>query len=764
MTVDADSVQRFTKAWTTAPAPPNLSEFLPDAAAIRRSGLVDLIRIDLAQRSLRGQPVKHLAEYLAELADLQRSDLPADVICAEFELRRERGDTVDPNDYLRNYPDQAAELARLLDTDTTELADDTAVSEDTAFWEDTDSTRETSNTVARPQRFEPIEQIEVGQTVDEFDLLTALGSGAFARVFLARQRSMQRLVAVKISEDRGTEPQTLAQLDHDYIVRVFDQRLLPGEGLRLLYMQYLPGGTLLGVLHKLRKNTWTPDRTGQLLLDSIDDAMEAKGEIRPADSSIRDEIARLSWPETVAWLGRRLAEALDYAGRHDVLHRDIKPANILLTAEGIPKLADFNISFSGRIRGTSPIAYFGGSLSYMSPEQLEACQPTKSATAADLDTRSDIYSLGVVLWELLTGRKPFPDKRFGEHLPPSLGSASGDDTVIEAMLERRHAGVAEDALHDLPPDTPAALRRILLTCMASAPDDRWANGAELAQQFDLCLDPHARDLVDPPEHSWRRRLQRPRWAVAMVALAIAIPNGLASFYNIQQNQMLVVSKLDPQVLARFESIVLVNNVAFFSIGGVLMIYLGRRLLAVSAGLLKGRTYDTRTLALARTDAILLSDRIVAVVFGLWVIAGIGWPISLQLTTGGVPARAFVHFALAQIECGAIAVAYPFFLVSFYGIRCAYPIFLPYGRVSRNDARQLRRLARRSNFYLALAASVPLLGVASVTLLQQDEISAVIVAVRVLCIGAIAAFVGSYWLFRQLEGDLEALARVVAASD
>ena len=91
-------------------------------------------------------------------------------------------------------------------------------------------------------------QIEVGQRLDDFDLLIELGSGAFARVFLARQLSLQQLVAVKISANRGNEPQTLAQLDHDYIVRVFDQRILPDRDWRLLYMQYLPGGTLLDLV------------------------------------------------------------------------------------------------------------------------------------------------------------------------------------------------------------------------------------------------------------------------------------------------------------------------------------------------------------------------------------------------------------------------------------------------------------------------------------------------------------------------------------
>src|SRR5271155_5065425 len=95
--------------------------------------------------------------------------------------------------------------------------------------------------------------IAVGDQIDDFDLLAELGSGAFAKVFLARQRSMQRLVALKGSCDQSTEPQTLAQLDHDYIVRVYDQRLLPERRLRLLYMQYVSGGTLQAVIYRVRQ-------------------------------------------------------------------------------------------------------------------------------------------------------------------------------------------------------------------------------------------------------------------------------------------------------------------------------------------------------------------------------------------------------------------------------------------------------------------------------------------------------------------------------
>nr|WP_245649592.1 serine/threonine-protein kinase [Nocardia shimofusensis] len=606
---------------------------------------------------------------------------------------------------------------------------------------------------------DPLDRIHVGQRVGDFDLLTGLGRGAFARVFLARQRSMQRLVAVKISADHGTEAQTLAQLDHDYIVRVFDQRLMDaqrGSGaatrrLRLLYMQFLPGGTLLSVLRWVRA-TQPAERDGKLLLAAVDAAMEEKGEIRPTDSSVRTEIAALSWPETVAWLGRRLAEALEYASTHEVLHRDVKPANVLLTAEAVPKLADFNISFSRNVSGTSPVAYFGGSLSYMSPEQLEACHPGRARSAADLDTRADIFSLGVVLWELLTGAKPFDDSTAG------VGERS-DDTTLEAMLERRRMGVDPAALERVPPDCPAALRRVLLTCLESDRENRWASGEVLAKQLDLCLDQRARDLVDPKPGSWRLRL-RP-WIIPVLVIAIGVPNLLASLYNIQHNQTLIVSRMDEDAERTFLIITGLVNSVFFPLGFIVVAYLSRSVLAVPRGLRKGKRYDAETLRRARNDALLLGERAVVIPFALWVLAGLTFPLALQLSTGGITANAVVHFLASLVVCGAIAASYPFFLATFYIVRCIYPIFLRHGEISAGDAVRLRALDRRCNGYLAVAASVPLLAVAGVTFLPPADIPQVIVAVRVLSVGAIVAFVGSYLLFRALEADLHALERVVA---
>jgi len=601
-----------------------------------------------------------------------------------------------------------------------------------------------------------LSQIEVGQRLDDFDLLVELGSGVFARVFLARQRSLQRLVAVKISADSGNEPQTLAQLDHDYIVRVFDQRILRDRDWRLLYMQYLPGGTLLDLVQAIRRAGRPPD-SGQALLDSVDSALESRGEIRPTDSSTRAELATLSWPETVAWLGKRLADALHYATSRGVLHRDIKLANVLLAPDGTPKLADFNISFARNVSGTSPFAYFGGSLSYMSPEQLMACRPGCMQDAADLDTRSDIYSLAVVLWELLTGLKPFDDSEAQAVRARSGGSVS-DTTALELMLASRTEGISAAALAALPANCPAALLRVLLKALSVDRDERWASGAELAEQLQLCLDPQARDLVDPPARSWRLRL-RP-FFLPIALLAILIPNLLAAAYNIHHNQLLIVSKLSEQAQDQFQLVMTLLNLFFWPLGIAVLVYWCRYVILVPRRVRRGPTPPAEDLARARHDCLVASDRVVFVVFGLWLVAGLVFALTLQFVSGGIPGRSAIHFIGSLTVCGAIAIAYPFFLFTFYIVRSVYPELVAQGQTNPREAEQLRALRRRLSRYLAIAASVPLLGIVALSFLTAPEIAEIIVTIRVLCIGGIAGFVLVYWLSRQIESDIQALERVI----
>jgi hypothetical protein len=111
-------------------------------------------------------------------------------------------------------------------------------------------------------------------------------------------------------------------------------------------------------------------------------------------------------------------------------------------------------------------------------------------------------------------------------------------------------------------------------------------------------------------------------------------------------------------------------------------------------------------------------------------------------------------------CGAIAIAYPFFLLTFYIVRSVYPELVAHGQTNPREAEQLRALSHRLPRYLAIAASVPLLGIVAVSFLTAPEIAEVIVPIRALCIGGIAGFVLVYWLSRQIESDIQALERVI----
>ncbi|MGW4243624.1 serine/threonine protein kinase [Nocardia sp. NPDC004722] len=751
------ALARFATDWESAlrgdrGEPPRLAGYLPDGDAVRLAVLTDLVRVDMRQRWRRAGLEKRITEYRKEFPEMRSSPGYVDLVCEEY-LARSRFRPLDVDTFTAEYPEAAGEIRRRFSGET-----------------------------PPPEPSVLPDGIEIGRRLDDFDLLTDLGGGDGRRMFLARQRSMQRLVAVRVEAGVDSDTDTVAQLDHQHIVRVFDQRLIAdgstGKPLRLLYMQYLPGGTAEGVLAHLRaaraaaattdgatalarpggrstrrrngtRQTAVADGAGvdgRLLLRAVDAAMEAKGESRPAGSPIRSEIAGLTWPETVAWVGRRLAEALDYGQRQGASHHDIRPGNVLFTAEGVPKLADFAMgpTYSrAELNGARPLgAKDGEALRYRSPEALAALLDS----AAPLpDTRSDIYSLGVVLWEMLTGTLPFDD-------------TEGESGVVRHMLARRIAGVPPAALATLPSDTPAALRRVLLECLRPEPSRRWQSGGQLAGQLDLCLDARARDLVDPPRHSLWARLRG--WPVPIAALCVGLPNALASWYNVRINKSLIVDELSTVDQHRFEQVALVNNAITFPLAALLLLWLARRPLTVSYRLARGHDYTPAQLARARADTLLMGERAVWIPFAMWVLAGVVWPLALEGAGADLPHNAFWHFFAAQVVCALIALAYPFFLIMVYSVRSLYPQLLARGSVGPADRRQLSALARRSNVYLAAAASVPLLGVATMTFVSTADLSLVIVPLRWLSVGGVLAFVLTYRLSRLLESDLRALVRAI----
>lgn len=717
----AECLERFLESWGEGNEPPSLADFLPQSTAYRRVTLVELIKIDLELRWQERNLPKHVGDYLREFPELVEGGFPTDLVYEEYHIRKQCGFNVDPSEYAEQFPEQAEELLNLLGVGNPYK-----------------STFVFGGAAARQ-----LEEIEPGSELDDFDLLLRLGKGAFAQVFLARQRSMQRLVALKVSADSGAEPQTLAQLDHDYIVRVFDQRLLPERKLRLLYMQYAAGGTLQSVIELVR-DTEASKRHAGLLPEAVSRALEEKGETRPAESSIAKQLDGLSWPETVCWMGSRLALGLDYAHGRGVLHRDIKPANVLLTNECIPKLADFNISFSSNLAGATPVAYFGGSLAYMSAEQLEAYNPAHPRTPDSLDARSDLYSLGIVLWELLTGELPFGEESFEGSWPKTL----------ERMTARRKEKLSETTLQKLPADCPPGLIRVLQRCLAPVADDRWSSGEELAKQLDLCGERRVQELLHPPAGSWPVRIAP--LAGVVIFLAAAIPNILAGIFNSVYNEAEIVANLKDASETFFQIRLLVNGVAYPLGLAIFAILVGTVIQAVRAEA-RGELVDIGRLRRLRKRALLLGQTAAVIGIVEWAVAGLVYPISVHLARGLLPPAAYVHFFASLLLCGLIAASYPFFGVTWIALRVWYPKLLRDDLGSGHDAATLNRVARLTWVYVVSAASVPLLGVLILSIAGEPSRFALVS----LSLGGLVGFAVVLWSFRRLQEDLQALRDVAA---
>ncbi len=378
-----------------------------------------------------------------------------------------------------------------------------------------------------------------------FRLESELGRGAFGRVFLARQGELaDRLVALKVSADVTGESHALARLQHTNVVPIYSvHRRGP---LQAVCMPYLGATTLADTLASVRSQAALP-RTGEALLSSLrskrtsterrDDGKAADAESprltsvpHPEPAALADspneavflapQIERLrglGYVPAVLWIGSRVAEGLAHAHERGILHRDLKPANILFADDGEPVLLDFNLAADVKAHAGAAVALVGGTLPYMAPEHLTAFLNND----ATVDARSDVYSLGVILHELLTGVHPFPIR------------GGSIDSVLPVMIADRR-----DAIPDVRRANPAvspAVGSIVRHCLEPDPDRRYATAREL--QEDLSRQLENLPLRHAPEPSWLERAgkwarRHPRLAssttVAVVAAALLM--GVASAF------------------------------------------------------------------------------------------------------------------------------------------------------------------------------------------------------------------------------------------
>jgi serine/threonine protein kinase/Tfp pilus assembly protein PilF len=377
-----------------------------------------------------------------------------------------------------------------------------------------------------------------------FHLVQELGRGAFGRVFLARQPGLaNRPVALKVSTDLFEESQTLAQLQHSHIVPIYSVH--QSGPLQAVCMPYFGATTLVDVLKDLGASPSLPE-SGKALVGTvhqrksvtrrIGDSTQPRSSVpcsppstppatapvaTPPEEALR-KLEKLSYVDAVLWIAARLAEGLAHAHDRGVIHRDLKPANVLLTDDGQPMLLDFNLSENTQFHGAAA-GRVGGTLPYMAPEHLEAYQ----GRATTVDRRSDLYSLGVVLYELLTARHPF-----------SRLSGSSSEMLSQMIAERRTLPEVRRWNKKVSP----AVESIIRHCLEPDPARRYQSAHELLE--DLERQRQNLPLRHAPEPSlrerarkWMRRHPRLTLAVATSTAVAIVLLPVAAFSSAQQQKL-----------------------------------------------------------------------------------------------------------------------------------------------------------------------------------------------------------------------------------
>ncbi len=321
-----------------------------------------------------------------------------------------------------------------------------------------------------------------GTRLGPYEILSPLGAGGMGEVYRARDTRLERTVAIKVlspqlsasPESRQRferEARTISQLSHPHICALYD--VGHQDGTDYLVMEYLEGETL-------------GDRLAKMTI--------------PLEHTLR--------------FGVQIADALDKAHRQGIVHRDLKPGNVMLTKSGV-KLLDFGLAKAmapaapassltalPTQQGLTQEGTILGTFQYMAPEQLEG---------KEADARTDIFAFGAVLYEMATGRKAF--------------SGTSQASLIGAILHTDPAPISS-----LQPATPPALDRIVKTCLAKDPEERWQSAADVKRELRWIAEGGSQVGLPDAVVSRRKSRERLLWIpiTALLALAAALPWAIRS--------------------------------------------------------------------------------------------------------------------------------------------------------------------------------------------------------------------------------------------
>jgi hypothetical protein len=319
-----------------------------------------------------------------------------------------------------------------------------------------------------------------GTHLGPYEIMTPLGAGGMGEVYRARDTRLDRTIAIKILPAQFSsdpvrkqrferEAKTISSLNHPHICVLHD--VGSQDGVDYLVMECVEGETLAKRLEK----------------------------------------AALPL-EQVLKCGAQIADALDKAHRSGVVHRDLKPGNIMLTASGA-KLLDFGLAkpaaamaslatMTGTGAKQSSATEQGtivGTFQYMSPEQVEG---------KEVDGRSDIFSLGAVLYEMVTGKRAFEGK--------------SQLSVASAILEKE-----PEPISAAKPMTPPALEHAVKKCLSKLPDERWQSASDLASELKWIAESGSQTGVAGRAPAGRTKWQRASWLLAATFFLLALAGGAA---------------------------------------------------------------------------------------------------------------------------------------------------------------------------------------------------------------------------------------------
>jgi serine/threonine protein kinase len=418
--------------------------------------------------------------FLREHPELRSDPRLVDLVCNEFSLRKAMGDDPDCEAYVRRFPEFAGQLRRRLGSDRPDGESASPETED-SFEEQSVAIEHPALSAGESPDLDETKVEQPGQVkIPGYEILGQLGRGGMGVVYQARHLGLNRVVALKMiqgsreisPEELGrlrAEARAVAQFKHPNIVQVYD--VGEHEGLGYFSLEFVDGGTL-------------------------DEKLERK----PLP------------PQKAAELVETLARAIHSAHEKQIIHRDLKPGNILLTHDGVPKIADFGLAQEMNSDGQAGDERRAvGTPCYMAPEQAYG-------NTADLGPPTDVYALGSILYEILTGRPPF----MGANVMETLTQVVTAEPVPPSRLQ---------------PRCPRDLETICLKCLEKPPSKRYATALELADDLRRFLhgEPiHARTM-GRAERLWRWCRRNPIAASLLLTVSLGSAFGMVHLSRLSQD-------------------------------------------------------------------------------------------------------------------------------------------------------------------------------------------------------------------------------------